>query len=232
MRPRAVSSAPDGTKRELSSSMNSIENNQMSGEGDHEAGRRYQRASSAYAASGDVSRAAREAADAVDGPEAEALETARRVTAGGTAGPTVFELLRESHDKQRTLLRLVGKTHGDSRGRRELFERLATELREHAAREEHVLYSKMLGVDMSRDKARHSVHEHEEIEELTARLEQMSNASSGWLSVFQTLSDKVLHHLEEEEHGAFQLAGRALDDTQKAALARELERVREAGAMT
>jgi hypothetical protein len=55
----------------------------VQGEGDYVSGRKYQQAQHRFAKDGPVDEAAREAADAVVGPEAEELEAARRATAKG-----------------------------------------------------------------------------------------------------------------------------------------------------
>lgn len=131
----------------------------------------------------------------------------------------IFERLRQDHDKQRTLLDLVDKTHGDSRGRRELFERLKDEAEAHAAVEERVFYSVLLTNELTRDKSGHSIEEHKEIEAIFEELEQKPFDDHGWLTRFRTLADKLRHHLEEEEHQIFQLAGKVLNETQKRELA-------------
>ena len=57
---------------------------QVQGEGDYVAGRRFQEAERSFAEKGAVvERKAREAAEALDGPEAEDLEAARRSTGEG-----------------------------------------------------------------------------------------------------------------------------------------------------
>jgi hypothetical protein len=53
------------------------QNNQIQGEGNYDAGRRYQQEQHAFAKSGKVDKAAHEAEDALEGPEGEALERAR-----------------------------------------------------------------------------------------------------------------------------------------------------------
>ena len=95
---------------------------------------------------------------------------------------TLFEDLRASHDKQRRLLDLLVKTHGDSEGRDELFQRLRAELENHAAAEERALYIPMMEYDMTQEKARHSVAEHHEIDELLETLEATEYDSPGWLA--------------------------------------------------
>lgn len=56
------------------------ENNRMQGEGNYDAGRRYQKEQHEFAKSGKVEQKAHEAEEALDGPEAEELERARRET--------------------------------------------------------------------------------------------------------------------------------------------------------
>ncbi len=61
---------------------------QVQGEGDYVAGRRFQEAERSFADRKSlVKRKAREAADALDGPEAETLEEARRTTGEGMVRP-------------------------------------------------------------------------------------------------------------------------------------------------
>ena len=132
---------------------------------------------------------------------------------------TLFEALREDHDTQRTLLALLIKTHGDSEGREELFEKVKKALRSHAAAEERALYIPMMELDMTQEKARHSVAEHHEIDELVEELGDTDFSSPGWLAAARKLHELVTHHLDEEEQEVFQLAGRALSDDDKARLA-------------
>ena len=133
---------------------------------------------------------------------------------------TLFEDLRASHDKQRRLLDLLVKTHGDSEGRDELYKRLRAELENHAAAEERALYIPMMEHDMTQEKARHSVAEHHEIDELLETLEETEYDSPGWLASAKKLQHLVTHHLDEEEQEVFQLAGRALGDSEKTSLAK------------
>jgi len=116
-------------------------------------------------------------------------------------------------------LGLLIKTHGDSDGREELFEKVKKALTRHAAAEERALYIPMMELDMTQEKARHSVAEHHEIDELVEELEDTDFSSPGWLASARKLHELVTHHLDEEEQEVFQLAGRALSDDAKARLA-------------
>jgi hypothetical protein len=57
--------------------------NKIQGEGDYISGKKYQEMQHEFAQNGPVEEKAREAEQALDGPEASALERARRDTAGG-----------------------------------------------------------------------------------------------------------------------------------------------------
>lgn len=131
----------------------------------------------------------------------------------------IFAALRQDHDKQRTLVQLLVKTHGDSDGRQQLLERLEREMKSHAAAEERNFYARLLEHDLTQDKARHSIAEHHELDELLEKLRTTDMSSSGWLSTAQKLEERLTHHLDEEEHEIFQLAGKALTEAQKTALA-------------
>jgi len=57
------------------------DNNQIQGEGNYDAGRRYQKEQHDFAEHGPVEKKAIEAEEALDGPEGEELERARKETA-------------------------------------------------------------------------------------------------------------------------------------------------------
>ena len=57
--------------------------NKIQGEGDYISGKKYQEMQHEFAKNGPVEEKAREAEQALDGPEAAALEKARRDTADG-----------------------------------------------------------------------------------------------------------------------------------------------------
>ncbi|MGC3875192.1 hemerythrin domain-containing protein [Halomonas sp. GXIMD04776] len=132
---------------------------------------------------------------------------------------TLFEALRDDHDTQRTLLDLLVKTEGNSEGRDELFQKVKAELQHHAAAEERALYIPMMEHDATQEKARHSVAEHHEIDELIEALEATDYSSPGWVASAQKLQHLVTHHLDEEEQEVFQAAGKVLSNDQKQDLA-------------
>ena len=112
---------------------------------------------------------------------------------------TIFEALRETHDEQRHLLDMLVQTEGDSEPRDDLFKRLKESLTNHAGAEERALYIPMMEHDMTQEKARHSVAEHHEIDELAEKLEATDYSSPSWLATAKQLQHLVTHHLDEEE---------------------------------
>ncbi|MEQ8474428.1 MAG: hemerythrin domain-containing protein [Marinoscillum sp.] len=131
----------------------------------------------------------------------------------------IFEALREDHEKQRTLSEILVKTHGNSDGRDELFHKLKTELKAHSAAEERCFYKPLIEQDVTQTHARHGIAEHHEMDELIEQLENTEYSSPAWVSTAKKLREKILHHLDDEEHTIFQLAGKVLNDTQKTQMA-------------
>lgn len=132
---------------------------------------------------------------------------------------TIFEALRESHERQRALYSALTETSGDTPERRELFDHLKTELAAHALAEDRHFYVPLMAHDAGIDLSRHAIAEHHEIDEMVEALKETEPSSPAWLPQARKLAEKVEHHLQEEEHRFFQMAGKLLTETQKTALA-------------
>jgi exonuclease VII large subunit len=133
----------------------------------------------------------------------------------------IFEALREGHERQRVLYRQLVETSGDTPERHELFEQLKTELLAHELAEERHFYIPLMEHDAGVDLSRHAIAEHHELDELVESLEDADPATPTWLPLARKLAEKVEHHLEEEEHKFFQMAGKLLTEKQKMQLARD-----------
>ena len=133
----------------------------------------------------------------------------------------IFEALRQSHDIQRDLARQLTQTSGDSRERRAIFEQLKNELFAHAVAEDRYFYIPLMMTDAGLNITRHALAEHHEMDELLEQLTETEMSNTGWLAIAKQLSDKVHHHLKEEEHGFFQQAGKILSEQQKQSLAKQ-----------
>ncbi|OEC34268.1 Hemerythrin HHE cation binding domain-containing protein [Pseudomonas cuatrocienegasensis] len=132
---------------------------------------------------------------------------------------TIFEALRISHDIQRELAQKLTTTQGDTPERHELFAQLKHELAVHSVAEERHFYIALMQQDGGVDLSRHAIAEHHEMDEMVEGLEETDPSNPSWLVQAKALSEKVHHHLKEEEHSFFQMAGKLLSDTQKERLA-------------
>jgi hypothetical protein len=136
----------------------------------------------------------------------------------------IFEALRESHDRQRTYAKALIKTSGDTAERVEAYKQLKSELQAHETAEERHFYIPLMAFDNGVDLSRHAISEHHEMDEMMEELDEIQMSSPAWLATAKKLSEKVHHHLEEEEQKFFQMAGKLLDDKQKEALAGQYEK--------
>jgi hemerythrin-like domain-containing protein len=127
----------------------------------------------------------------------------------------IFEALRADHDRQRDLVERLMATEGDSADRREVFGRLKVELEAHAGAEERYFYVPLMEHDLTQEKARHSIAEHKELDDYVEQLEGYDMSAPQWLQTAERLTHRLTHHLDEEEHEVFQMAGKALTEDEK-----------------
>lgn len=133
----------------------------------------------------------------------------------------IFEALRESHELQRSLVNSLIETSGASEDRKELFDLLKNELYAHSVAEDRYLYIPLMFNDVGLDITRHALAEHHEMDELVEQLEETDMSSPSWIATAKQLSEKVHHHLKEEEHKFFQQAGKILEESEKEKLGKK-----------
>ncbi|WPN45387.1 MULTISPECIES: hemerythrin domain-containing protein [unclassified Pseudomonas] len=136
----------------------------------------------------------------------------------------IFEALRESHERQRTYAKALIHTSGDTPERVEAYKQLKAELQAHETAEERHFYIPLMEFDNGVDLSRHAIAEHHEMDEMMEELDETEMSSPAWLATAKKLSEKVHHHLKEEEQKFFQMAGKLLDDKQKESLAGQYEK--------
>jgi hemerythrin-like domain-containing protein len=136
----------------------------------------------------------------------------------------IFEALRESHDRQRTYANSLIETSGDTPERVEAYKLLKAELQAHETAEERHFYIPLMEYDNGVDLSRHAISEHHEMDEMMEELDETEMSSPAWLATAKKLSDKVHHHLKEEEQKFFQMAGKLLSEKQKEQLAGQYEK--------
>jgi hypothetical protein len=137
---------------------------------------------------------------------------------------SIFDALRESHERQRALCRQLLRSKPHTADRLSIFTALRIELAAHAAAEERHLYVPILMDDRGLSPARHALHEHHQMDELVEDLQVTDHSGASWMATAKQLSHKVHHHLREEEKKFFQASGKILDDALKARLAKRYRR--------
>lgn len=133
----------------------------------------------------------------------------------------IFQAIRNDHEKQRLLMKILVETSGDTDSRRNYFKELKEQLSQHAVAEERHFYAPLMESDKTIKDSRHGMAEHHEIEELVEKLDETDMSSSAWLHYMKSLQQLVLHHLAEEEQEFFKHAEKVLNNKQKDQLADE-----------
>ena len=119
---------------------------------------------------------------------------------------TIYETLKQDHDRHRKMLAFISDTQGDSQERRDTWELFYNDVSAHAAAEEETFYSKLLKTEEGQPEGRHSVAEHKELDDIMTELNQTEFSSPGWLTRFKTLKERYEHHMKEEENDIFPVA--------------------------
>lgn len=140
-----------------------------------------------------------------------------------TTTTTIYDRLRESHERQRAFFRKLLRTKPGEE-RQTLFTGLRLELAAHAAAEERFLYAVILMQDAGLTSSRHALSEHHDIDEIIEDMQKLDTGGTAWLARARELSHKVHHHLREEEKKFFQVSGKLLSQTAKVRLGREYEK--------
>ncbi|MBK8199798.1 MAG: hemerythrin domain-containing protein [Acidobacteria bacterium] len=123
---------------------------------------------------------------------------------------SIYDALRQDHDRHRDILARLAETEGASDTRRKLWREFYYEVGAHAAAEEESFYSPLMQKEDGQPMGRHSVAEHKELDDIIQELEEMDFSSSGWLTRFKTLRHRYEHHIEEEEEEVFEVARKVL----------------------
>ena len=120
--------------------------------------------------------------------------------------PDIYAAIKADHDRHRELLDTLAETSGASDERRAAWDEFYHDVKAHAAAEEETFYSKLITKTWGQEHARHSVHEHQELDDIMEELNGMDMASPGWLTRFKTLKHDYEHHIDEEENEVFERA--------------------------
>lgn len=141
--------------------------------------------------------------------------------------PNIYDAIRHDHDQHRKWLEVLAQTSGDSAERRKVWEQFYYDVKSHAAAEEETFYSTLISKTWGQDAARHSVHEHQQLDDLMEELNDMDMSSPGWLTRFKTLKHDYEHHMEEEEGEVFTRAKKVVDSDREDDIGTEFNRRKE-----
>ena len=117
--------------------------------------------------------------------------------------PDIYSAIKADHDEHRALLERIANTSGASEDRKTAWDAFYRDVKSHAAAEEETFYSKLISKTWGQDAARHSVHEHQQLDDLMEELRELDMSEGAWLEKFKTLKHDYEHHMEEEENEVF-----------------------------
>ena len=126
--------------------------------------------------------------------------------------PNIYDAIKADHDLHRSLLNELAETSGDSTKRQNAWNTFYHDVKSHAAAEEETFYSKLISETWGQDAARHSVHEHQQLDDLMEELNETDMSSPGWLAKFKTLKHDYEHHMDEEEDEVFTRAKKVIGE--------------------
>ena len=126
--------------------------------------------------------------------------------------PDIYAAIKSDHDEHRRLLEAIADTSGASDARKKAWEVFYEDVKSHAAAEEETFYSKLISKTWGQDAARHSVHEHQQLDDLMEELREMDMSEGAWLEKFKKLKHEYEHHMEEEEDEVFTRAKEVISE--------------------
>jgi hemerythrin superfamily protein len=133
-----------------------------------------------------------------------------------------LEVLKQDHQKVKGLFKEATGSPDQSK-RKELFDKIDTELEIHAHIEETVFYPALETHEELKDLVAEALEEHQEVKILLEELEELGSESHDFGSKLQELIESVEHHVEEEEGEMFPKVREVFDESQLEQLGQELE---------
>lgn len=134
-----------------------------------------------------------------------------------------LEILALEHRRFEALLEQgMATTERAGRRRRQLLERLASELAAHERMEEQVLYPALLAYSHTRETLMEGHHEHDSAEVILNELKGISTDDPEWGVRFRMLKENLQHHMNDEEKHLFPVARGAFSREQLRELAERM----------
>ncbi len=126
--------------------------------------------------------------------------------------PSIYDAIKADHRNHRALLEQIADCDADAAARRRAWENFYYDVKSHAAAEEETFYSRLMTETWGQDAARHSVHEHQELDDLMEEINGMEPDHPSWSEKFGRLRHDYEHHMDEEEEEVFARAREVIDE--------------------
>ena len=133
-----------------------------------------------------------------------------------------LEVLKQDHQKVKGLFQ-EARQGTDRNKRKELFDKIDTQLEIHTHIEETVFYPAMETHEELKDLVAEALEEHQEAKMLLDELEELGADNHDFSSKLQQLMEAVEHHVEEEEGEMFPKIREVFDQDELEQLGQELE---------
>ena len=133
-----------------------------------------------------------------------------------------LDLLTEDHQKVKHLFEQAQQIR-DNQEKKELFDRIDTELAIHAEIEETIFYPALEEHNQLKGMVREAREEHEEVEQLILEIEDLATEETDFTSQLAALEETVEHHVAEEEGEMFPKVREIFDNDALERLGKELE---------
>ena len=128
----------------------------------------------------------------------------------------------EVHQKVKGLFQEIRQATDEAK-RKELFDKIDTELEIHAHIEETVFYPAIEDHEEFKDMVTEALEEHKKSKTLLSELEELGADNHDFGSKLQQLMEAVEHHVEEEEGEMFPKIREVFDEDELEQLGQELE---------
>ena len=141
-----------------------------------------------------------------------------------TDAPDPIEMLKQDHERVRSLFKQYEDSDGGARRKKEIVDQISTELEIHAQIEEKIFYQAFREVSEKEPKklVRESFEEHKIVKTLLAELAGMKPKDEQFDAKVTVLKEAVEHHAEEEEDELFPAAKKLFPDRRLRELGAEM----------
>src|SRR4029077_4608987 len=133
-----------------------------------------------------------------------------------------LEILKKDHQKVKGLFQEATRAH-DQNTRKELFDKIDTELEIHAHIEEKVFYPALEEHEELKDMVAEALEEHQEVKMILEEIEELGSESHDFGAQFQELMETVEHHVTEEEGEMFPKVREVFYESELEQLGQQLE---------